>query len=199
MRKRFNTTNSFLDILFNILLGFFLLLMIALVLVNPPQKNGDIELKAEFLITVEWPGEDNSDVDVFVKLPSKEIVYYANKDGKGASLSRDDRGAVNDTIILSDGTEHVIKENWEHVAIRKAVAGTYIVNILMFRKASAQPTPVSVKIEKLNPYQLVYSSTIMLHRNRQEETVLKFKLDNNKSVIHKSNAPHKIAQEVGYR
>lgn len=197
MRKRFNTTNSFLDLLFNTLLGFFMLFAIALMMVNPPAKNGDIDLKAEILVTMEWPKGGKDDVDIFFMTPDKEVVFYGHQNGKSASLDRDDQGARNDTFLLSDGTRQVIEDNWEHITVRRAMAGKYTVNIYMFSKRDKTPTPVTVKIEKLNPYQLLYATTIELKRDRQEETVLTFKLDSNGKVISKSNAPVRIVRQIG--
>lgn len=197
MRKRFNTTNSFLDVLFNILLGFFLLFVIAIMLVNPPTNNrGNTDLKAEFLITMEWPGDDDSDIDLLLKTPSKEVVFYGNPNGDAASLDRDDQGSINDTIILSDGTKQRIEQNWEHIAIRKTTAGKYTANILMFAKRSKKPTPVTVKIEKLNPYKLIYSTTIQLNTFNQEETILTFKMDNKGNILSLSNAPARVTDYI---
>ena len=146
-RRNFNTTSSFLDILFNILLGFFVLLMLTIVLVNPPTKQGDIPLKTEILISMEWPGKSLDDVDIIVKTPvSKKPIFYGNRDIKTASLDRDDLGLRNDTLRMSDGTVVNIYENWEHVAIRKMVPGEYIVNTLMFTKEDRTPTPVTIKV-----------------------------------------------------
>ena len=165
--KRFNTTTSFLDILFNILMSFFVLLMLTITLVNPPTKTGDIPLKAEFYITMEWPNKSKDDVDLLVKTPASKVpVFYGNRDIKVASLDRDDLGLRSDIIRMSDGTIYRVYENWEHVAIRKMVPGEYIVNILMFTKLDKAPTPVVVKVERLNPYQLIFSGTIILKKNK---------------------------------
>ena len=188
MRKRsFNTTSSFLDILFNILLGFFVLLVLTITLVNPPTKQGDIELKAEFLITMEWPGSSLDDVDLFVKTPASPIpVFFGNRDIKVASLDRDDLGLRSDTLRMSDGTTVSVYENWEHVAIRKMIPGEYIVNIFMYTKEDTTITPVTVKVERLNPYQLVYSGTHILEKKAQEVTAIRFTINKDGKLLERS-------------
>ena len=43
--------DPFTDLLFNALLGFTLLFMIAITSINPPAKLGDIPAKAEIIVT----------------------------------------------------------------------------------------------------------------------------------------------------
>lgn len=198
MRRRFNTTSSFLDILFNILLGFFVLLVLTVTLVNPPTKKGDIELKAEFLITMTWPDKSLDDVDLLVKTPSsKRPVFFSNRDIKGASLDRDDRGLKSDTLRMSDGTVHRVYENWEHVSIRKMVAGEYIVNALMYHKIDRRVTPVVIKVEKLNPYKLIYSGTMKLRKTRDEKTAVRFRIDKKGKLVSRSRIPKVLSTMMG--
>jgi len=192
MRRSYNTTSSFLDLLYNSLMVFFVLLVMAILMVNPPTKKGDIELKAEFLISMKWPDASKDDVDLMVLTPmSKRPVFYGNRDVKGASLDRDDLGLRSDTLQMSDGTVHYVYQNWENVAIRKMVPGEYVINVLMYTKVDKMITPVDIKVERLNPYQLIYSGVLLLEKARQEKTAVRFKIDNKgklleRTTIHKS-------------
>ena len=68
--KSFNTnTDPFTDLLFNILLGFDFLFFITILFINPITKLGNINMKAEFIITIDWPANLPDDVDVWVKDP----------------------------------------------------------------------------------------------------------------------------------
>jgi hypothetical protein len=53
----------FTDILFNALLGFSVMLFIAFALIKPDDKVGNINIKAEYLITVTWPDNLPDDID----------------------------------------------------------------------------------------------------------------------------------------
>ena len=173
-----------------------MLLLIALCLIKPETNKKEIELKAEYMITMEWPNESRDDVDLLVKTPMNEFVYYGNRDVKSVSLDRDDRGTLNDTITLEDGTKVIIKENWEHITIRKAIKGEYVVNVLMFYKIDVGVTPIKIKIEKLNPYRLIYSTTIDLSRAREEKTVLRFTIDDNNNVTDRTTIPYSIKNKL---
>lgn len=199
MRRQYNTNGTFVDLLFNVLIGFFMLLLLAIALIKPETNKKDVELKAEYIITMVWPDDNKNDVDLMVKTPLKEVVWYHKRDVKSASLDRDDLGWKNDVVTLDDGTKFVIKENYEHVTLRKTFKGEYIVNIVMFRKEDHKPTPVTVKVEKLNPYRLVFAGTVNLDRGGQEKTVIRFKVDSKGNVIRRSAEPYSIRNTLRKR
>jgi hypothetical protein len=166
--------------LFNIIMGLFLLFMITMMMVNPEAKNAEIELKAEFVVTMTWPDESKDDVDLFVKLPNGLVVSFNNKDHSFAALDRDDQGQRTDMVTLPGGETVVIKENYEHVTVRKLMAGKYVVNTIMWTKIDPKPTKVNVKIEQLNPYRLIHNKQIVLTTVKQEETAARFFVNNGK-------------------
>ena len=51
-------SDPFTDLLFNGLLGFTFLFLIAIIFMNPEAKTGIIDPKAEYIITINW--EDNN-------------------------------------------------------------------------------------------------------------------------------------------
>lgn len=189
MRRKFSVASAMQDTLFNILLGFFILLMLAMTLVNPPAKKKDIELKAEFMVTMEWPDGSHDDLDLVVISPLGNVVFYGRPNTQGLSLDRDDRGMINDVITLGDGTKLVVQENWEHITIRKNIPGEFIVNIRMFRKTDKTPTPVTVKVTRLNPYSVVFVDTIEMTYQRQEETAIRFTIDGTGKILDTSTVP----------
>ena len=50
--SRFKTSIGFIDLLFNILLGFAFLFIIAFLLIKPEQKKADFERRAEFVVVI---------------------------------------------------------------------------------------------------------------------------------------------------
>ena len=60
----------FTDILFNALLGLAVMVFMAFALINPEAKTGIVDLKAEFIITVQWPDGHADDVDTYVEDPA---------------------------------------------------------------------------------------------------------------------------------
>ena len=82
----------FTDLLFNALLGFAFMFAIAFMLINNSEESGNINTKAEVLISVQWPDEHPDDVDAVVEDPQGGLVWYHNRDTGLMHLDRDDRG-----------------------------------------------------------------------------------------------------------
>jgi len=61
--KQSTEQDVFTDLLFNTLLGFAFMFAIAFMLISTPEKAGDIESKAEILITIRWADKHPDDVD----------------------------------------------------------------------------------------------------------------------------------------
>ena len=96
--------------------------------------------------------------------------------------------------------------------LREVLPGQYIVNAHWYSKSNVTkqlPTgevyepsvtvPVTVKIEKLNPYQLVYVGTKTLDFQGAEATFLRFTLDDEGNVVETNDLPFKMANTTGTR
>ena len=70
-RRIYYNNTSFLDLLFNTLVGFVLLFIISFLLINPSLKKADIKTKAEFVITVTWSDNSHDDVDTWLQDPAR--------------------------------------------------------------------------------------------------------------------------------
>jgi hypothetical protein len=167
----------FTDILFNALLGFAVMLFIAFALIKPDDKVGNINVKAEMLITVTWPDNLADDIDTYVRDPQDNIVWYNTLDRGFLHLDRDDRGQYLDEVMV-DGEKVTFPLNQETVTLRGIIPGEYTVNVFNFLNPSNQPVPVSVKIEKLNPtVKVIYYQSMNLAGAGDEETAVRFTLD----------------------
>ena len=164
--------------LFNIIMGLFLLFIITMMMVNPVAKNAEIELKAEFIVTMTWPDESKDDVDLFVKLPNNLVINFNNKEHSFAALDRDDQGIRTDRVTLPGGEVIIVKENFEHVTIRKIMPGKHVINVVMWQKEDPKPVKVNVKVEQLNPYKIIHNNTVTLNVVKQEETAARFFIRN---------------------
>ena len=98
--KSYNSNTSFLDILFNTLVGFVLLFIIAFLLISPVKKKKEIEQKAEYVITITWPGDMSDDVDSWLEDPTGKVMYFRKREAGLMHLDRDDLGSLNDTILV---------------------------------------------------------------------------------------------------
>jgi hypothetical protein len=167
----------FTDILFNALLGFSMMVFIAFSLIKPDAEANAINIKAEFIISATWPDFNPDDIDLYVEDPLGQIVWYHQMQKGFMSMDRDDRGNYLDQITV-DGVKTVNPLNQETISIRRNIPGEYVVNVYKFSDDSGAPTPVSVKVEKINPRVSVVSyRTVTLVSKDDEQTVVRFTID----------------------
>jgi len=186
------TGDAFTDLLFNALLGFAMMFIIAFMLIEKPANEGDIDVKAEMLITATWPDGHPDDVDMLVEGPRGEIVWYHNRDGDLMHLDRDDRGLLADRIVL-DGKEVINPINQEVVTVRGMQAGEYVINLMHYQSHYSETLPVVVKVEKLNPVvTLVFYGTRHLQGTGDEQTAVRFKLDTHGNVTGTNELQKKL-------
>ena len=182
-RHSHQLSDPFTDLLFNTLLGFTLLFFISIIFMNPIAKLGNINYKAEYIITVIWPEDQPDDIDLWVQDPYHETVSYLRKEAGWLHLDRDDRGDLNDTVMIN-GEKVVHPINQEVVTIRGIISGEYIVNLHYYQSQSQQPVKANVKIEKVNPVlRLVFIDQVTLEQVDDEKTVLRFELDGNGEIV----------------
>ncbi len=184
MYRRGYYTDPFTDLLFNALLGFTLLFFITIALINPENKRGVIDPKAEFIISATWPENLADDIDLWVEDPHGEIVSYLQRDAGWMHLDRDDRGEVNDKVVI-DGNEVIYPINQEIVTIRGAIPGEYTVNLFYYRAGPVEGVPVTLKVERVNPeFRLVFVDQITLEAEDTERTAVRFTLTKDRELIN---------------
>ena len=177
-----NSGDAFTDLLFNALLGFAFMFFISFALIQKPVDEGNIESKAEFIISVEWEDYHPDDVDLIVEDPLGNIVYFQNKEDGLMHLDRDDRGTLADRLII-DGVNVENPANQEIITIRGIMAGEYIVNLLHYKANFVVPLKTKVKVEKINPsVEIVYFGNHFLTKTGDELTAVRFFLDEKGNV-----------------
>ncbi len=174
MVRRNRAELGFTDLLFNALLGFVVMFVIAFLLINPVAETGAVDNKAEFLITLTWPDGRREDIDLYVADPDGRLVWFRSREAGLMHLDRDDLGLGNDVIEVA-GKKIVNPVNQEIVSIRGIASGEYIVNLHLYRDDRGKPVPVKVKVEKLNPkVKLVYYGDVVMQGRGEEKTAVRF-------------------------
>jgi hypothetical protein len=180
--------------LFKALQVIAFLFFIALLSVSPDSKDGKIDSKAEFIITLDWPDNHPDDLDLFVQDPVGNIVWYRRREAGFLTLDRDDRGGANDFIIVN-GKKIPSPIREEIVTVRGIVAGEYTVNVSHFQATTGQPVAASVKVQKLNPTaQVIFNDKLMLDHSGDEKTAVRFRLDNEGKVIDVQQRPKSLLE-----
>ena len=186
--------DPFSVMLFKALQVIAFLFFIALLAISPDSKDGKIDSKAEFIITMDWPDNHPDDLDLFVQDPIGNIAWYRHREAGFLTLDRDDRGGAND-FILVNGRKLPSPIREEIVTVRGIVAGEYTVNVSHFAATTGQPVAATVKVQKLNPTaQVVFDDKVVVDHTGDEKTAVRFKVDAGGKVIDVFQRPKSLLE-----
>lgn len=165
MKNNNHLTTAFNDIVMNLAMILTVLFVIAMMLITI-QKNAknEIESKDNFLITMDWNNDSSYDVDLYIRNPEGEIIYFHKKDSSWATLERDDLGFKNDTMIVN-GEPIIFRINREVLHLRNLVEGEYTVNVHVFSGEvsgnNAIPENISIEFVQVQPsYSILYKHSL---------------------------------------
>jgi len=186
--------DPFSVMLFKALQVVSFLFFLALLAVSPESKDGKVDSKAEFLITMDWPDEHPDDLDLFVQDPAGNIAWYRHREAGFMVLERDDRGGANDFIVVNDKKLYSpIRE--EITTIRGILPGEYTVNVSHFAAKTGMPVPATVKVQKLNPTaQVIFDDKVFVDHTGDEKTAVRFTVDATGKVIDVNRRPKSLME-----
>ena len=186
--------DPFSVMLFKALQVIAFLFFLALLSITPENKEGKIDSKAEFIITLDWPDNHPDDLDLYMQDPIGNVAWYRHREAGFMTLDRDDRGGANDFIVVN-GRKIASPIREEIVTIRGIVAGEYTVNVSHFAATTGQPVRAMVKVQKLNPTaQVIFDDSVMVDHTGDEKTALRFKLDAEGKVIDVNRRPKSLME-----
>jgi len=190
-----NDSTPFVDLLFNLLLGFAFLFIISFLMIQPILKKAEVHTQAEYIITVTWPLNNKDDVDTWLEDPLGNVVYFKNKEAGLSHLDRDDLGDMNDVIVLADGTTVRYPYNQEILTIRGFVGGEWTLNLHMYSKREKTPTTARVTVDKLNPtLKTIIAKDIILGERGEEVTVARFEMGSSGDILSVNDMPKGLIQ-----
>jgi len=188
--EKYKSTIGFTDLLFNILVGFAFLFIIAFLLIKPEAKKEDFNRRAEFVVVMEWDNDATGDIDLYVEDPTNKQVSFRYHNHNYMHLDKDDLGAMNDTVVNADGSISTVKINREVVTIRGIIKGEYVINghyysLRSYDKIKPKKPVLTVRVElhKVNPYSIMWVGEKLFNHRGQEETFLRFRLDKDGNIL----------------
>ena len=160
---KYKSTIGFTDLLFNLLVGFVFLFIIAFILINPITKKKRCTKKAEYMVVIEWESTSLDDIDLWVKASDGKTVSFVKKEAGLMNLEKDDLGISNDFTIDEYGNRQYVYVNREVVTIRGILAGQYQVAAHVYAmkprpknvNPDENPLIIKYKVIKVNPYREV--------------------------------------------
>jgi hypothetical protein len=152
---RFKSTIGFIDLLFNILLGFAFLFIVAFLLIKPEAKKQDFERRAEFVVILEWDHDMPDDIDLYVQDPTGNKVSFRTPIQNFMHLDKDDLGYRNDIVYNANGQITKVNINREVVTIRGLIAGEYIINAHYYSTREAESTISALSGERRGDSEII--------------------------------------------
>tara|TARA_Y200000002_G_scaffold382360_1_gene399138 strand:- start:1194 stop:1805 length:612 start_codon:yes stop_codon:yes gene_type:complete len=178
--KRYLTTFGFIDLLFNMLVGFVFLFFIAYILINPIADDGKIDPPDVAMLVIDWDDNSKLDIDIWVKDPKGNILSFTAKTHPGMHLEKDDIGGGNDTF---EG-KIVYTKNQEVVHFTNLFEGKYLVNLHMYAThGGVLPADVIVRFMTVKRYKYLGDKIIPLSKKGQEAGVMAFYVDDKGNIV----------------
>lgn len=174
--RKYSSNLAFVDLLFNLLVGFTSLFVIAFLLINPISKTGVIDPPVKFMIELSWDDNSSTDMDLYIRGPDGANVFYANRTNGYITLKRDDLGTRSDTFVIN-GVPTTIHRNYEVTSLTALPDGEYIVNVFWFGGVAKTEIPeeVYIRVTSIQPFGVVYENNVLVSY-RQESTAITFKV-----------------------
>lgn len=173
---------SFLDLIFNLLLLMTAMFIIAFIHISK-NNQGDVTIKENYLVILEWNEKAKYDIDIHLKAPNGSTVWYGEKHHNFATLERDDLGSANDQ--KEDGT--FVELNREVIYVRYFIDGFYVINVHLYSNSLSDKTPQNIYFElvKLNPYRVIVRRKLDIELSlREEHTLVSFIYDSENDVVY---------------
>ena len=179
--KRYLSTFGFIDLLFNMLVGFVFLFFIAYILINPIADEGKVDPPDIAMVVGDWDNDSKLDIDVWVKDPFNNILSFTNKNVPGMHLERDDLGYQNDILA----GKIINSRNQEVVHFTKLLEGTYQVSIHLYSPHGDKlPQKVSVEFMTIKKFRKLGSKEVIVSNKGQEQPIFSFKADDKDQVVN---------------
>jgi len=169
---------------------------LAYLAINSEAKQGNIDTKAQMLVTVTWPDNHPDDIDTYVEDPQGNIVWYHVMEAGMMSLDRDDRGDYKNMILVNGKTiRNPIRQ--EIVQMRALIPGEYVVNIHHYLATTPDPVPVTVTVEKINPkVEIVYYDRLFVDHTGDEKTAVRFTVSEDGKITDINTRPKSLIRET---
>lgn len=195
MRRYQYTSNlAFIDLLFNLILGFVFLFTVSFLLINDPTEDLEAPQKAEYMAILQWDGDRDIDIDLWMQGP-EGLVGFREPSHGFVYLDKDDLGHRNDVIRKGKRNEEILEINREVINIRGFQPGEYIINAHYFfgkEIGTRATTTVTLELVKLNPYEEIWAGSKEFKHRGQEETFVRFHMKENGRYYNINELPKNL-------
>lgn len=180
-----NNSSVTIDLLFNLLLTFVCLFFLSFLLVNNPSedKSSDTDSDANFIITMTW--EEDCDIDLWLKLPTGEKVYYGRRESGPVHLDID--VVATKSYTDREGRTTFVRPNQEILTIRGVLEGDYSLSAHYFGgRDPGRDVVVTFVIQDIERRRIAFAGTVTLNGAGHEVSALSFNIQEADAGISRS-------------
>lgn len=176
MRRERRWPIPFLDLSNTLFFFFVALFALTLLVISDDTEAKKVDTTSRFLITLTWADGSDSDIDLSLKTPTGEVIWFRTRQAAFASLDHDNLGRGNNVVIDNAGNVVTAAQRDEVIYLRETVAGVYVVNVHAY--TMIVPEDVTLTLVAVDPqWRRVVTRKLSLAERHQEETAFRFTID----------------------
>lgn len=186
----------FLDVQTLLVLVLLLLIFACLMKISDADNKAKVDSNSRYIITMDWDDGSQSDIDLWLALPTGDKVSFRNRQAAFASLDHDDLGLGLNTITDDAGNTITLRKREEVDYIRQTVLGTYTVNAHAYHLVDG---PVHVRITMMAVGEHTHTVTareLTLSDNHEEKTAFRVTFDASGEVVSTDTIEDLFANET---
>ena len=186
---------AFVDFLANLLLVFTVLFIISFVLIRPKNAPPALQTPGIYAVVITWPGSVDDDVDLYVRDPQQNVVYFGNRTAGLLHLEHDDLGKS--SAKTASGRVVRAPLNIERCILRGVESGEFVANVQLYRAGARRPVRVNVALWRLiGSDKPVTTASVALRREGDEQTAFRFTVTGAGRVTNINRLPAKLVQSA---
>lgn len=164
---------AFVDFLANLLLVFTVLFILSFVLIRPRAAPPALRTPGLFAIEISWRADIDEDVDLYVRDPQQNVVYFGSPTSGLLHLEHDDLGFP--SAAAANGHFVRVRLNVERTVLRGVEPGEFVANVQYYRGGGDSPVRVHVSLWKLiGADKPVTRASVLLRYPGDEKTAFRF-------------------------
>ncbi len=168
------------------------LLLVVYTLIAPPRAHSaNVVTPGAYAVVLQWPRSSPNDLDLYVRDPAGDVVWFARPAVGPLQLEHDDLGA-------GTRTNYAVGPNYERTVLRTAVPGTYTAVVHVYCQRQAGTTPATVELWKLGTdLRPVSVRRLAMIGAGDEQTAFRWTLDQAGNVVSTDRLPVTLPEASG--
>lgn len=178
MRRERRWPIPFLDLSNTLFFFFVAMFAMTLMVISDADESKKADATSRYVIQMTWRDGSQNDIDLSLKTPTDDVVWFRSRQATFASLDNDNRGdAASTQAVDAAGNVITLKPREEIIYLRQAVQGTYTANVHFYaqHQFDGPPESITVSLIAIEPkWRKIIERHILMTERLQENTAFRF-------------------------